>query len=247
MSKVFAHRGWSGKYPENTMLAFQKAVELGVDGIELDVHLSKDGELVIIHDETVDRTCNGKGFVKDMTVAELKALDASAGFMGVYGKTEIPMLREYMELVKDLPLVTNIELKTNIYDYEGLPEKVYEMIKEYGVQDRVILSSFNHYTVMKMKSIAPELKYGFLAESWMLDTGEYCNNHGIPCYHPLRGNCVPECVKDMKDHGLEINTFTVNLEEEVRRFYELGIDGIIGNHPDMTKRVLAECEAAAKA
>ena len=100
MSKVFAHRGWSGKYPENTMLAFEKAIELGVDGIELDVHMSGDHQLVIIHDETVDRTCNGKGFVKDMTVEQLKALDASAGFMGVYGKTEIPTLREYMERVK---------------------------------------------------------------------------------------------------------------------------------------------------
>ena len=242
MSKVFAHRGWSGKYPENTMLAFEKAIELGVDGIELDVHMSADRQLVIIHDETVDRTCNGKGFVKDMTVAQLKELDASAGFMGVYGKTEIPTLREYMELVKDLPLITNIELKTNIYDYEGLPEMVYEMIKEYNLQDRVIISSFNHYSVMKMKSFAPELKY---AESWMLDTGEYCNKHGVPCYHPLRGNCTPELVKDMKDHGLEINTFTVNQEEEVRRFYRLGIDGIIGNYPDMTKRVLAECAAEA--
>ena len=75
MSKVFAHRGWSGKYPENTMLAFEKAIELGVDGIELDVHMSADRQLVIIHDETVDRTCNGKGFVKDMTVEELKALE----------------------------------------------------------------------------------------------------------------------------------------------------------------------------
>ena len=242
MSKVFAHRGWSGKYPENTMLAFEKAVELGVHGIELDVHLSRDGELVIIHDETVDRTCNGKGFVRDMTVEELKKLDASAGFMGVYGKTEIPTLREYMELVKDLPLVTNIELKTNIFDYEGLPEKVYDMIKEYGVQDRIIISSFNHFCVMRMKAFAPELKYGFLVDGWIIDAGAYCNKHGVPCYHPGRGNCTPELVKDMKDHGLEINTWTVNREDEVRNLYALGIDGIIGNHPDMTFRVLKELQ-----
>ena len=138
------------------------------------------------------------------------------------------------------------ELKTNIYDYEGLCEKVYAMIKEYNYQDRVIISSFNHYTVMRMKALAPELKYGFLSESWMLDTGAYCNRHGIPCYHPLRGNVIPELVKDMKDHGLEINTFTVNEEDEVRRFWALEVDGIIGNYPDMIKRVIAECEAEAK-
>ena len=93
--KVFAHRGFSGKYPENTMLAFEKAVEAGADGIELDVHLSADGELVIIHDELVDRTTDGTGLVGSKTLAELKALDASAGFKGVYGKNEIPTLREY--------------------------------------------------------------------------------------------------------------------------------------------------------
>ena len=126
------------------MLAFEKAVELGVDGIELDVHLSKDGELVIIHDEKVDRTCNGTGKVKDMTLADLKELDASAGFAGQFGVNRIPTLREYMDLVKDLPLITNIELKTNIFEYEGLIEKVYDMIREYHYEDRVIISSFNH-------------------------------------------------------------------------------------------------------
>ena len=94
---------------------------------------------------------------------QLKALDASAGFMGVYGKTEIPTLREYMELVKDLPLITNIELKTNIYEYEGLEKRVYDRIKEFRLQDRVINSGFNHYSVMRMKALAPERKYGFPA------------------------------------------------------------------------------------
>lgn len=164
MSKVFAHRGFSGKYPENTMLAFEKAVELGVDGIELDVHLSKDGEMVIIHDEKVDRTCNGTGKVKDLTLAELRELDASAMFAGQFGINRIPTLEEYMEHVRDLPLITNIELKTNIYEYEGLLEKVHGIIRQYQYEDRVIISSFNHYSVVKMMKIAPELKYGLLSE-----------------------------------------------------------------------------------
>ena len=117
MSKIFAHRGFSGKYPENTMLAFEKAVELGVDGIELDVHLTKDNELVIIHDEDIKRTCDGEGLVKDMTLEELKKFDASATFRGVYGFCGIPTLREYFELVKDTDIITNIELKTGVYDY----------------------------------------------------------------------------------------------------------------------------------
>lgn len=243
MSEVFAHRGFSGQYPENTLLAFQKAIELGVDGIELDVHLTRDGELVVIHDEKVDRTCGVAGKVKDMTLLELKELDASYIYRGQYGVNPIPTLREYFELVKDLPLITNVELKTNIYEYPGLEQKVWDLIQAYHLSDRIIISSFNHYSVLRMKKIAPELKYGLLSESWIVDTGAYCQKLGVQCYHPLRGNLIPELVKDMKDHGLEINTFTVNEEEEVRRFYALGIDGIIGNYPDMTLRVLRECAA----
>ncbi|MEA4964973.1 MAG: glycerophosphodiester phosphodiesterase [Oscillospiraceae bacterium] len=246
MSKVFAHRGFSGKYPENTMLAFQKAVELGVDGIELDVHFSKDGKLVVIHDEKIDRTCDGTGNVKDYTLAELRSLDASYLYRGQYGVCQIPTLEEYFELVRDLPLVTNIELKTNIYEYDGIEQKVYDEIRRCRLEDRVIVSSFNHYSVLRMKEIAPELKYGLLSESWMVGAGEYCRRLGIPCYHPLRGNLIPPLVKDLKDHGLEINTYTVNEEEEVRRFYALEIDGIIGNFPDMTKRVLLECAEGTK-
>ena len=108
MTRNFAHRGYSGKYPENTMLAFRKAVEAGADGIELDVQLTRDGEPVIIHDELVDRTTDGTGRVKDFTLAELQALDASYIYTGQYGRNPIPTLREYCELVKDLPIVTNI-------------------------------------------------------------------------------------------------------------------------------------------
>ena len=110
MTKNFAHRGFSGKYPENTLLAFSKAIEEGVDGIENDVHLTKDGVLVVMHDELVDRTTNGKGYIKDKTYEELAQLDASYIFKE-YGPQKVPTLREYLELVKDTDIITNIELK----------------------------------------------------------------------------------------------------------------------------------------
>ena len=154
--KNFAHRGYSGKYPENTMLAFKKAVEAGADGIELDVQLSKDNRIVICH---------------DVTLEELQKLDASAGYTGKMGVNRIPTLEEYFEYVKDLPLVTNIEMKTGKYEYLPMERMVYDLICKYKLQKKVLISSFNHYTVMRMKKIAPELEYGFLTEAWFIDVG----------------------------------------------------------------------------
>ena len=112
--KNFAHRGFSGKYPENTMLAFQKAYEAGADGIELDVQLTKDGQVVVIHDEKVDRTTNGTGLVRDYTLEELRKLDASYIYTGEMGFNPIPTFEEYCAWVAGTDLVTNIELKTGI-------------------------------------------------------------------------------------------------------------------------------------
>ena len=137
MTKNFAHRGFSGKYPENTLLAFSKAIEEGVDGIENDVHLTKDGVLVVMHDELVDRTTNGKGYIKDKTYEELAQLDASYIFKE-YGPQKVPTLREYLELVKDTDIITNIELKTGVFEYTGIEQKVYDMLREFDMMDRII-------------------------------------------------------------------------------------------------------------
>ena len=236
MCKIFAHRGYSGKYPENTMIAFKKALECGVDGIELDVQLTKDGEVVIIHDETIDRTTTGKGFVVDYTYEELEKFDASFKFKDL-GFNKIPTLREYFQLVKDYDIVTNVELKTGINEYLGIEEKVWELIKEYNLEEKVIISSFNHFSVMRMKDIAPQLKYGFLSEDWIIDAGKYTHSHGVQCYHPRFNNLVPDVIKELKKYNLEINTWTVNLEEDMRYLYSNNIDVIITNYPESAQEI----------
>lgn len=236
MCKIFAHRGYSGKYPENTMIAFKKALEYGVDGIELDVQLTKDGEVVIIHDETIDRTTTGKGFVVDYTYEELEKFDASFKFKDL-GFNKIPTLREYFQLVKDYDIVTNVELKTGINEYLGIEEKVWELIKEYNLEEKVIISSFNHFSVMRMKKIAPQLKYGFLSEDWIIDAGKYTHFHGVQCYHPRFNNLVPDVIKELKKYNLEINTWTVNLEEDMRYLYSNNIDVIITNYPELAQEI----------
>ncbi|MCI8803535.1 MAG: glycerophosphodiester phosphodiesterase [Oscillibacter sp.] len=243
MTKNFAHRGYSGKYPENTMLAFRKAVEAGADGIELDVQLTRDGEPVILHDEQVDRTTDGTGWVKDLTLAELRKLDASYLYTGQYGFNPVPTLREYCEFIRDLPVITNIEMKTGVFEYPGMDEKVWDMIQEYRLEEKVIISSFNHYTILRMRELAPALKYGFLSETWIIDAGKYCHEHGVACYHPMFRSLTQEAVAELKQYGLEINTYTVNTEEDVRDLAAKGIDAVIGNFPEMTRDVLASLQS----
>ena len=239
--KNFAHRGFSGNYPENTMLAFEKACNVkGCDGIELDVHFSKDGELVIIHDEWVDRTStNGKGFVKDKTLTELKELDFSYTFAGKCEPQRIPTLTEYFDLVKQYDLVTNVELKTSVIEYPGIEERVYALIKEYGLDEKIIISSFNHHSVLRFKKLAPHIKCGLLTESWLIDAADYVAKTGVECYHPIFTNIIGGKVAEFKNRGIEVNVWTVNEPDYVRMMLQEGVDIVIGNFPDKTAEVLA--------
>ena len=236
----YGHRGFSGRYPENTMLAFEKALEAGCEGIELDVHLTRDGELVIVHDETIDRTSDQKGWVKDLTYEELSQADFSYRYRGEVPFQKIPTLREYFDLVRDRDIVTNIELKTGVCEYPGIEEKVWALIREYDLADKLVISSFNHHSVMRMKAIAPSLVCGFLSETWILDAGAYVRDHGVECYHPQFYMLTEAETADLKAHGVRLNTWTVNEEADIRRMIRLGVDGIISNFPDRVADILRE-------
>ena len=156
------------------------------------------------------------------------------------GFNKIPTLKEYFELVKDLDFVTNIELKTGINQYLGIEEKVYKLIKEYKLEKKVIISSFNHFSILRMKKIAPELKCGFLSEDWIIDAGAYTAYHEIECFHPRFNNLIPEVVEELKKNNIEINTWTVNKEEDIKDLINKGIDILIGNYPDLVKKIINE-------
>lgn len=234
----FAHRGFSGKYPENTMIAFEKAIEAGCEGIEFDVHFSKDGQIVIIHDERIDRTSDQTGLVRDMTYEELCKVDFSYKFKGEVEFQRIPTLREYMELVKQKDIITNIELKTGVFEYPGIEQAVYDMIKEYGLEEKMLISSFNHYSIKRMKDIAPEIKCGLLTDTWILRPGEYTKNCGVEAYHPRFTMLTKEAVEDLKAHDVAINAWTINEQTDIDAMIDIGIDGIIGNYPDRVKESL---------
>lgn len=241
MTMNYAHRGASGYYPENTMTAFLKAVELGADGIETDVHLTKDGELVIIHDEKVDRTTNGKGYVKDYTLKEIRNLDAGS-FKGKQFKREkIPVLEELLELIKDKDIKINIELKTDIIWYSGIEEKVINKIHEYGIANKTIISSFNHYSVFKCKEIDKSVKTGLLYMEGLFEPQLYAKIVGAEAIHPyFYAIDNKEVINRVKEAGILINAWTINEEKYMRRFLDYGIDGIMTNYPDKLKKLMEE-------
>ncbi|MDP0506153.1 MAG: glycerophosphodiester phosphodiesterase [Fusobacterium sp. JB019] len=239
MTKIFAHRGFKGYYPENTLLAFKKAIDIGADGIELDVQLTKDKEVVIIHDETIDRTTDGNGFVDNFNYKDLCSFNASSNFPE-YGFNKIPTLEEYFNLVKDTNIITNIELKTGKNEYLGIEAKVFHLICKYHLEKKVIISSFNHYSILRMKKIAPNLKYGLLSETWIVNAGKYTKDLGIQCCHPCYQNMTENIVKEIKNEGIEINVYTVNDETSIRDMLNKKIDIIIGNYPDLALRIRDE-------
>ncbi len=235
--KIYAHRGYSGTYPENTMLAFRKAAEAGCDGIELDVQLTKDGKLVVIHDETVDRTTDGTGFVRDYTYEELARLDAGAVKDRVFGFHVIPLFEEYCAWAAGEKLVTNIEIKSNVFYYEGIEEKTIEMVRRFGLEDRVLLSSFNHMSLVRVKQLAPDLLTGALVSQTVIgNIGYYCEQFQIPFYHPNVKVLTKEIVEECKKRGIRINTWTINDMEMLERVCGWGCDGVITNAPEVCCR-----------
>ncbi|HET7629626.1 MAG TPA: glycerophosphodiester phosphodiesterase, partial [Bacillales bacterium] len=207
MIEIYAHRGSSGSYPENTMIAFREAERAGADGIEFDVQMSKDDELVVIHDEKVNRTTNGKGWVREHTLKELKQLNA-----GVKTKRHesIPTFEEVLAWAQDSALKLNIELKTGLIPYAGIEEKLVEYIHRYGLSDRVIVSSFNHYSVEKIHKINPELETAILFMEALFEPWKYAKSIGASGLHGYWKIATPELIHDAHAAGMAFRPFTVN-------------------------------------
>ncbi len=236
----FAHRGFRSKYPENTMLSFEKAVNLGVDGLEFDIHLSKDGIPVIIHDETINRTTDSTGYVRELNFKELKKLNVAANFASSNLNEKIPGLEEYFDFIKNKDIISNIELKNGIFAYEGIEEKVYELIKKYQLDEKCIISSFNHESIFRMKKIAPHLKYGFLTDSWEINPIPYLQEYKIQCYHPSAYRLSAEFVARLHAENIQVNTWFSAVPLDYKSVIETGVDVIISDEPDKIAKLLAK-------
>ncbi len=231
MTKNYAHRGFSGKYPENTMIAFEKAIEIGADGIETDVQLTKDGVPVICHDFSIDRCSNGTGSVSEYTFEYLRTLE--------FGGQKIPTLDETLALFAPSKLGVNIEIKNDFGRFPGIEEKVVALVQKYQMQKRVIISSFDHATVLRCRALDPSIDIGFLYECYYQEMGDYCARNGVKNAHPNWRKLDEKSIANLRKNGCRINAWTVNEEADIRRLIDLGFDIIIGNNPDLVKDCLA--------
>ena len=228
---VWAHRGGSGCAPENTLASFKYAVESGADGVELDVQMTKDKKIVVIHDETVNRTGEGKGWVKDYTFDELRRINFNKKFPE-YGVCRIPLLSEVFELLYPTRLTVNVELKTGIIFYEGLEEKVVELVREMDMKDRVLYSSFNHYSLEKLRALDPDAYLGFLYADGHIGMPAYCKAHGGNALHPALYNIqYPGFMKEAAENGLDVNVWTVNERSHIEMCAKAGVNAIISDYP----------------
>ena len=223
---IFAHRGASAHAPENTLAAFRYAQSSGADGIELDVHLSADHQVVVIHDDDVSRTTNGLGKVQELRLEELRRLDAGQGEV-------IPTLLEVLELIGDQMLV-NIELKGFSRSAASLPEKATRMVTELNLDSRVIYSSFNPMLLIQTRRCDPQAKCGLLMLPGGLSSA--LRLIGAAFLHPWslhpHYSSVSQTFMNRAQHkGRAVITYTVNQPQEMRRLFNLGIQGIITDDP----------------
>lgn len=233
---IIGHRGASGYAPENTFSAFQLAHEMGSHGIEFDVQLTKDGIPLVIHDETLDRTTNLRGQVSTFAWEELQQADAG-GWMGDQWLGErLPLLQEVMEAYSHLFL--NIELKNSIVPYPGMEEIVIELLKRSCDLSKVIVSSFNPQSVLRLKQLEPQLRTGLLYEEEPSDVLEYALRLGVAAVHPDYRLLTEEKVRLFQRQGLQVNTWTVNEPEDMKKMIRIGVDGIITNYPDRLRELL---------
>ncbi len=237
---VFAHRGAKTVAPENTIPAFLKAIELGADGVELDVQFSADGALVVIHGLTLDETTDGHGRVTSHTLEELKALDAGSWFGPEFAGTRLCTLEEALDAIGDRLLI-NIEAKSFSMGNDGMAEQIAEIIQQRDLYDQVIVSSFNPFTLRRLKKVDPRIETGllyapdlpiYLSRAWLRPWAK------PDALHPEYVMVDEAYMRWARQKGYPVNVWTVNDPDDMRRMIDLGVNIIVTDYPDRLRALL---------
>lgn len=249
---VVAHRGGAALAPENTLAAFENALKLGVDQVECDVHLSKDGELIVMHDPDVSRTTNGVGQIGELTLAEIKKLNAAAKFSGgTFAAQPPPTLGELLDLVKGKAgIQVEIKLAAGNARYPGIEKKVADALAARGMTGQAVVISFDFPTLKDIKAIDPRIKTGALVNSqWMSArmtkspeqiVDEVAKTTSADYFMPTSASVSEPLVKATHARGLKMGVWTVDASGEMKRLAGWGVDAITSNRPDELRSVLSK-------
>ena len=236
MTKIWAHRGASAYAPENTLEAFALAIEMKADGIELDVHMTSDGAVVVSHDATIDRCSDGRGKIAEMTFAKLREYSYEASFAGKYKNVKIPTLEEVYKLIEPTNMVVNVEIKAAGDEFIG---RVFDAELKSGMRDRIIYSSFNHSCLAKMSELNPESFTAPLYNDGIAKPWEYAASFGAKALHPHYGvvYAIKNYIAQAHEAGIRVHPWTVDSESDILRLIEMDADAIITNRPDLGVRL----------
>jgi len=237
---IFAHRGACALAPENTLPSFELAVEHKADAIELDVKLSKDGVVMVIHDQTVDRTTGGRGKVNELTLAELKKLDAGKFFNKKYAGIQIPTLEEVFASVGQ-KVIVNVELTNYKSTRDQLVEQVIRVVKRHQMEDRVLFSSFFPGNLVKCKTFLPLTPVAQLCLPGLLGTitrSWFYRKVSPLVVHPHLGDVSKNYVNREHQAGRRVHVWTVNDEQDMKRMYAIGVDGVFTDDPLKARMVM---------
>ena len=230
--KIYAHRGSSGTHPENTIAALREAARIPVYGVEFDVHMTKDDELVIIHDEKINRTSNGKGFIKDMTLEELRTYDFGSWFSIKFKGEVIPTLYEVLEIFKETSHHINIELKSDVFPYPGMVEKVLDLVGAMNLDSRVVISSFNHEMIRTVKQLAPHIETAALFMEVLVDPLQYVRTIPTDALHITKHAALRPSARKVIEDGITVRVFTVNKVKQIDAFKNIGVHAIFTDYPE---------------
>lgn len=237
MTEIFAHRGSSGTRPENTFAAFNEAKRVGADGIEIDVHFTKDNQLAVIHDHTIDRTTNGSGLVRDYTLRDLQQFDAGSWFSESFHKERIPSLGEVLQWIKNTNLLLNIELKYAALDYEEFERTVVKELEAYNLVDRVIVSSFNHVGLKEVSKLNRQIECAVLYMERLYEPWNYAKTIGATAIHPYKIAVDLDLVIQATNNNYPIRVFNVNEKETMQKLIHLGCSGMITDYPEKALKI----------
>ncbi|WP_281890037.1 glycerophosphodiester phosphodiesterase [Paenibacillus sp. YYML68] len=234
---IIGHRGAAGEAPENTLASFKLAIEQGADALELDVHESADGDIIVCHDHTVDRTTDGTGRIDAMLADELRKLDAGAWFSPSYAGERVPLLAEVFAAVPQ-HIMINVEIKC---DYSArLSIRLLQLLVEYGRMDSVVVSSFNHKTLLRLKHDHPALRIGLLYVGDLVHHAKLADISGMDVYslHPHYAGIGAEDVQEAVRCGLKVYPYTINEPQHLQQAIAAGCTGIITDYPARLKQLL---------